>query len=119
VHAVYALDLASAASSPGQYATSLSAFCNTSGTNQSGRAGLPFLHQDASRLGNGAYDIRLGTVPGFEVTYSQHNQVVGTLYGAQLGALPSSGRICLVTLYATGALPVSVLSKIARTVQHL
>jgi hypothetical protein len=124
VHAVYALDLASAASSPGQYATSLSAFCNTSGTNQSRRAGLPFLHRDASRLGNGAYDIhqtaiRLSTVPGLEVTYSQHNQVVGTIYGAQLDALPSPGRICLVTLYATGALPVGVLSKITRTVQYL
>lgn len=124
VQAVYAVALHSAASSPGQYATNISAFCNTSGTSQSGRAGLPFLHHEASQMRSGAYDVRqsevrIGTVPGLQITYSQHYAGAGTLYSAQLDALPRPGRICLITLDASGGLPVGVLSKVIRTVQYL
>lgn len=123
LHAVYAVDLASAASSPGQFATSLSAFCQKSGTSQSGHAGLPFLHRIASKLGGGVHDVRetdvrIGTVAGLEITLSQ-NSSVGTLYTTQLDALPSPGSLCLIDLATSGTLPAGLLSTVARTVQYL
>jgi hypothetical protein len=123
VHAVYAVDLDSAASSPGHFATSLSAYCRASGTSLSGRVGMPFLHRIASKMGRGVHDVRetdvrIGTVSGLEITLSE-NSSIGTLYTEQLDALPSAGSICLIDLAASGALPTGVASKVARTVQYL
>jgi hypothetical protein len=118
VHGVYATDIHSTA-----FATSVSAYCTASGSNKSGRAGLPLLRRGSSDLPHGVQNVRrtdvwVGAVPGQELTYSDSNPAVGTMYGAQLEALPSPGRFCVINLYAMGALPAGMLSKIARTVQY-
>lgn len=119
VHGVYATDLHSTA-----FATSLSAYCTRSGTNQSGRAGLPLLRGATSHLTSRVQDVRrtdvrLGTVPGLELTYSESKPGVSTLYGAQFDALPVGGTLCVINLYAMGGLPAGVISEITRTVQYL
>jgi hypothetical protein len=122
-HAVYAVDSRSMGPPPGQYPTSIAALCGLSGTAQTGRASLPFLREQTSEVGNGGYDVRrtdvrVGTVPGLEITYEQSSQLEGVMYGAQLDALPSEGLVCSITAVATDAVPSGVISEVARTVRY-
>jgi len=125
LHAVYAIDIKSMASSPEHFATNVNAYCTNSGITESGSSGIEILRQSAaSELGQiGAHnlsqtDVEIGGVPGVQTSYTLDTSGAGTLHAAQLEVLPRSDRACFVTLTAAGPLPTSVLAQIAPSVQY-
>jgi hypothetical protein len=123
--AVFAADLKSTASAPGHFATNINAYCSTSGTSVSGKAGVPLLRQSAeSELPQALHaqhvtvtEVKIGGVPGAQVNYMLESTTSGTLQAAQLEVLPKPGRACFVTLTAAGPLPNGVLATAAATAQ--
>jgi hypothetical protein len=126
LRAVFAADLASAASSPGHFATNINAYCSSSGTSDTGSAGVPLLRQSAeTELPQVLHaqhvivsEVKIGGVPGVQVGYTLASTTSGMLHAAQLEVLPKPGRACFVTLTATGRLPSGVLSSAAATAQY-
>ncbi len=126
LHAVFATDLKSMASSPGHFATNINAYCSNSGTSDTGTAGVPLLRQSAeTELPQVLHaqhvtvtDVNIGGVPGVQVGYTLTSTTAGTLHAAQLEVLPKPGRACFVTLTATGPLPTDVLATAAATAQY-
>jgi hypothetical protein len=124
LHAVFAADLKSMASSPG-FATNLNAYCSNSGTSDTGSAGVPLLRQSAeTELPQVVHaqhvsvaDVKVGGVPGVRVGYTL-TSTSGALHAAQLEVLPKPGRACFVTLTTTGTLPSDVLATAAATAQY-
>jgi hypothetical protein len=125
LHAVFAADLESVSSSPGHFATNINAYCSNSGTSDTGSAGVPLLRQSAqAELPQAVHaqnvavsDVKVGGVPGIEVTYTLMSTTSGTLHAGQLEVLPKPGRACFVTLTAAGPLPSGVLPTAAATAQ--
>jgi hypothetical protein len=123
--AVFAADLTSKASAPGHFATNINAYCSSSGTSDSGSAGVPLLRQSAeSELPQVLHaqhvtvtEVKIGGVPGVQVNYALTSTTSGTLQAAQLEVLPKPGRACFVTLTAAGPLPDGVLPTAAATAQ--
>jgi hypothetical protein len=123
--AVFAADLESVSSSPGHFATNINAYCSNSGTSDTGSAGVPALRQSAEaelprvvHAQNVAVsDVKVGGVPGVQVTYTLTSTTSGTLHAGQLEVLPKPGRACFVTLTAAGQLPGGVLPTAAATAQ--
>jgi hypothetical protein len=123
--AVFAADLKSVSSTPGHFATNINAYCSTSGTSDSGKAGVPLLRQSAeAELPQVLHaqhvtvrEVTIGGVPGVQVTYTLTSTTSGTLQAAQLEVLPKPGRACFVTLTAAGPLPSGVLPTVAATAQ--
>lgn len=126
LHAVFAVDLKSMARSPTHFATNINAYCSSSGTPDSGSAGVPLLRQAAeSELPQVLHaqhvvvsDIDVGGVPGVTVAYTLISTSSGTLHAAQLEVLPKPGRACFVTLTASGPLPGAVLTTAAATARY-
>jgi hypothetical protein len=123
--AVLAADLRSTASAPGHFATNINAYCSSSGTSDSGSAGVPLLRQSAeAELPRALHaqhvkvtEVKIGGVPGVRVDYALVSTTSGTLQAAQLEVLPKPGRACFTTLTAAGPLPNGVLSTAAATAQ--
>jgi hypothetical protein len=123
--AVFAADIASIKSSPGHFATNINAYCSSSGTSDSGSAGVPLLRQSAeAELPQVLHaqnvtvsEVKIGGVPGIQVGYTLTSTTSGTLHAAQLEVLPKPGRACFVTLTAAGPLPAGVLPTAAATAQ--
>lgn len=122
---VIAIDVASAADSPGHFATSINAYCAPSGISHSGSAGVAGLRQEAPELAQAlnAYDIKtsdeeVGGIPGLLVTYEVKATGGIVVHNAQLQALPKALDACFVTLSASGQLPSSVLTTAAATAQY-
>jgi hypothetical protein len=123
--AVFAADLASVKNAPGHFATNINAYCSSSGTSDSGSAGVPLLRQSAeAELPQVLHaqhvtvsEVKIGGVPGIQVGYTLTSTRSGTLHAAQLEVLPKPGRACFVTLTAAGPLPAGVLSTAATTAQ--
>jgi hypothetical protein len=125
LHAVYAVDVNSVASSPGHFSTNVNGYCVDSGLSQSGSAGVPLVRQLAAtelqRLGAQNLtqaDVDIGGVPGVQTSYTLSTSAAGTLHAAQLEVLPKPGRACFVTLTASGSLPGAVLAELAPSVQY-
>jgi hypothetical protein len=125
LHAVYAVDIMSAASSPRHFATNINAYCTNSGVTESGRAGVAILRQsvatqmqqiNAHNLSQ--TDVKVGGIPGVKTSYSLSTSGAGTLHAAQLEVLPKPDRACFVTLTAAGQVPRAVLAHIARSVRY-
>jgi hypothetical protein len=123
--AIFAADLKSVSSSPGHFATNLNAYCSTSGTSDTGSAGVPLLRQSAkAELPQVLHaqdvtvtEVKIGGVPGVQVAYTLTSTTSGELHAAQLEVLAKPGRACFVTLTAAGPLPGGVLSTAAATAQ--
>jgi hypothetical protein len=123
--AIFAADLKSVSSSPGHFATNLNAYCSTSGTSDTGSAGVPLLRQSAkAELPQVLHaqnvtvtEVKIGGVPGVQVGYTLMSTTSGALHAAQLEVLPKPGRACFVTLTAAGPLPGGVLPTAAATAQ--
>jgi len=123
--AILAADLKSVSSSPGHFATNINAYCSSSGTSQTGGAGVPLLRESArEELPQVLHaqhitvsEIKIGGVPGIQVGYTLTSTTSGTLHAAQLEVLPKPGRACFVTLTAAGPLPSGVLRTAAATAQ--
>ncbi len=126
-NAVSAIDLKSAANSPGHFATNIYAFCGSSGVTDTGSAGMTFLrHEEASGIRQ--YPVQhvsmtqtlVGGIPGLQVSLSYDAKVAGTIYtldARQLVVLPKPGRVCSVTLTApAGQIPGAVLTHARTTV---
>jgi hypothetical protein len=125
LHAVYAVDTRSIASSPGHFATNVNAYCTSSGVSASGAGGVSILRQSAvtelQQLGAqnlSQADIKIGGVPGVQTSYTLITSGAGALHAAQLEVLPAPERACFITLTATGSLPTAVLAQIALSVQY-
>ena len=125
LHAVYAVDTRSIASSPGHFATNVNAYCTSSGLSESGASGVSILRQSAvtelQQLGAqnlGQTDLKIGGVPGVQTSYTLSTSGAGTLHAAQLEVLPAPERACFITLTAAGSLPTTVLAEIAPSVQY-
>src|SRR5258708_9496876 len=125
LHALYAVDIISTASSPGHFATNINAYCTNSGMTESGRAVVAILRQSAATemrpinphiLSQTA--INVGGIPGVDTSYSLSTSGAGTLHAAQLEVLPKPDRACFVTLTAAGQVPRAVLAHIARSVRY-
>jgi hypothetical protein len=103
-HAIFAYDIASAASSPQHFTRNLSAYCQSSGITETGRAGVPFLQEgikselDTVATGVTQEDVTVGGVPGVETAYKLKSGSGADLYGAQLEVLPKPDVGCFVTL---------------------
>jgi hypothetical protein len=122
---VIAVDVASAADSPGHFATSINAYCAPSGISHSGSAGVAGLRQEAPELAQAlnAYDIKtsdeeVGGIPGLLVTYDVNATGGIVVHNAQLQVLPKALNACFVTLSASGQLPSAVLTTAAATAQY-
>jgi len=125
LHAVYAVDGSSIASSPANFATNVNAYCVGSGMTDSGSAGVPLVRQLAvtllQRLGAQnitQQDVEIGGVPGVQTSYTLSTSAAGTLHAAQLEVLPKPERACFVTLTAAGPLPSAVLTVLAPSVRY-
>jgi hypothetical protein len=125
LHAVYAVDTASIASSPGNFATNVNAYCTNSGVSTSGAAGVSILRQSAEtelrQLGAqnlSQTDEEIGGIPGVRTSYTLSTSAAGTLHASQLEVLPAPSRACFVTLTAAGPLPTAVLTQIAPSVRY-
>jgi hypothetical protein len=125
LHAVYAVDTRSIASSPGHFATNVNAYCTSSGLSESGASGVSILRQSAvtelQQLGAqdlSQTDLKIGGVPGVQTSYTLSTSGAGTLHAAQLEVLPAPERACFITLTAAGSLPTAVLAEIAPSVQY-
>jgi hypothetical protein len=125
LHAVYAVDTRSIASSPGHFATNVNAYCTSSGLSASGADGVSILRQSAvtelQQLGAqnlSQTDVKIGGVPGVQTSYTLSTSAAGTLHAAQLEVLPAPERACFITLTAAGPLPTTVLAQIAPSVQY-
>jgi len=103
-HAIFAVDIASAASSPDHFSRDLNAYCGPSGITDTGSAGVPFLTQALkSQLGTVAsditqHDVTIGGVPGVETSFKLKSAGGIDVRGAQLEVLPKPDVICAVTL---------------------
>jgi hypothetical protein len=103
-HAIFAFDIASAASSPGHYIRNLNAYCFSSGITDTGSAGVPFLTQVVkSQMSPVAsditqHDVTIGGVPGLETSYKVKSGSGADVQGAQLEVLPKPDVFCVVTL---------------------
>jgi hypothetical protein len=125
LHAVYAVDIKSTASSPGHFSTNVNAYCTNSGITESGSAGVPILRQSAAtelqQIGGqnlSQTNLKVGGVPGLRTSYTLSTSGAGTLHAAQLEVLPKPDRACFVTLTAAGQLPSAVLARIAPSVRY-
>lgn len=124
-HGVMAIDTsADVQTHDGDFAPTVNAYCNSSGTMQSGSAGVSFLRQATqSTLTQelatitSQTDTQIGGVPGLENVYDSSPAPGVIVYAAQLAALPASGRACYVTLSAPGDLPSVALAEAISTVQ--
>jgi hypothetical protein len=108
----------------GDFAPTVNAYCTSSGTTQSGSAGVSFLRQATqSTLTQelatitSQTDTQIGGIPGLENVYDSSPAPGVIVYAAQLAALPASGRACYVTLSAPGDLPSLALAEAISTVQ--
>jgi hypothetical protein len=108
----------------GDFAPTVNAYCTSSGTTQSGSAGVSFLRQATqSTLTQelatitSQTDTQVGGVPGLENVYDSSPAPGVIVYAAQLAALPAAGRACYVTLSAPGDLPSVALAEAISTVQ--
>jgi hypothetical protein len=104
MHAIIAIDAASATTSPDHFTRNINAYCVTSGINDTGSAGVPFLQQAAkaqfSTIASHVtqQNAEIGGVPGVETSY-QISTKTGTKIGAaQLEVLPKPDKACFVTL---------------------
>jgi hypothetical protein len=123
LHGVVVFDVKSAVDSPVHFATTLNAYCTSSGVTDTGSAALPLLRQEAiagmqqihaSHIAQ--KDIAVGGVPGLQTSYTLSSSSSGTLDGAQLEVLPKPDRACFLTLTAAkGQFPSTVLSVVAST----
>jgi hypothetical protein len=125
LHAVYAVDARSIASSPGHFATNVNGYCTSSGVSASGAAGVSLLRQSAvtelQQLGAqnlSQTDVEVGGIPGVQTSYTLSTSGAGTLHAAQLEVLPAADRACFITLTAAGPLPTTVLAQIAPSVHY-
>ncbi len=126
LHAVYAADTKSMSSSPGHFATNMNAYCSSSGTSDTGSAGVPLLRQSAEAelpqvlhaQNVTASNVDIGGIPGVRIGYTLTSTTSGTLHAAQLEVLPKPDRACFVTLTASGPLPAGVLATAASTAQY-
>jgi hypothetical protein len=125
LHAVYAVDESSVASSPGNFTTNVNAYCISSGLTDSGSASVPLVRQlavtELQRLGAQnitQQDVEIGGIPGVQTSYALSTSAAGTLHAAQLEVLPKPERACFVTLTAAGPLPSAVLTVLAPSVRY-
>src|SRR5258708_15313649 len=124
LHALYAVDIVSTASSPAHFATNINAYCTNSGMTESGRAGVAILRQSAATEMQqisahilSQTDVKVGGIPGVDTSYSLSTSGAGTLHAAHLEGLPKPDPPCFVTLTAARQVPRAVLAHIARSVR--
>jgi hypothetical protein len=123
LHGLAVFDVKSAVDSPVHFATTLNAYCTSSGVTDTGSAALSLLRQETVagmqqiHAGHIAQkDIAVGGVPGLQTSYTLSSSSAGTLDGAQLEVLPKPNRGCFITLTAAkGQLPGAVLPVVAAT----
>jgi hypothetical protein len=123
LHGLVVFDVKSAVDSRVHFATTLNAYCTSSGVTDTGSAALPLLRQEAIagmqqiHAGHIAQkDIAVGGVPGLQTSYTLSSSSAGTLDGEQLEVLPKPDRACFLTLTAAkGQFPGKVLPKVAAT----
>ena len=123
LHGLAVFDVKSSVDSPVHFATTLNAYCTSSGVTDTGSAALPLLRQEAIagmqqiHAGHIAQkDIAVGGVPGLQTSYTLSSSSAGTLDGAQLEVLPKPNRACFITLTAAkGSFPDAVLPVVAAT----
>lgn len=124
-HGVLAIDTsADVQTHAGDFAPTVNGYCTSSGTTESGSAGVSYLRtstqatltQEPATISSQT-DVQLGGVAGVENVYHSSPAPGVTVYGAQLAALPGSGRACYVTLSAPGSLPSTALAEAISTVQ--
>jgi hypothetical protein len=125
VHGVMAIDTsADVQTHDGDFAPTVNAYCTSSGTTQSGGAGVSYLRQSTqSTLTQELATVTsqtstsFGGVAGVENVYNSSPAPGVVVFAAQLAALPASGRACYVTLSAPGDLPSLALAEAISTVQ--
>jgi hypothetical protein len=125
LHPVYVFDVKSAVDSPQHYARNLNAYCGVSGVTDVGTAGVPLLKQAASAEFEKLMathitqkDLKIGGVPGVEISYQLSSSSEGTFYGSQLEVLPKQDKVCTVTVsVAKGESEGNILSVAAATAQ--
>jgi hypothetical protein len=123
LHGVVVFDVKSAVDSPVHFATTLNAYCTSSGVTDTGSAALPLLRQEAAAGMQQIHadhvtqkDLTIGGVPGLQTSYTLSSSSAGTLDGAQLEVLPKPDRACFLTLTAAkGHFPSAVLPVAAAT----
>lgn len=122
-HALFVFDVKSGIDSPEHVATTLDAYCISSGVTDTGSAGLPALKQGVAagmqqiHAGHIAQkDVEVGGIPGVRTSYTLSSSSAGTLEGQQLEVLPKPDRACFLTLAAPPRqFPNAVLPVVAAT----
>jgi hypothetical protein len=123
LHGLVIFDVKSAINSPVHFATTLNAYCTSSGVTDTGSAALPLLRQETiagmQQIHAGHIsprDVNVGGVPGLQTSYTLSSSSAGTLDGEQLEVLPKPDRACFLTLAAAkGQFPTAVLPVVAAT----
>jgi hypothetical protein len=126
LHGLVIYDVKSAVDSPAHFATTLNAYCTSSGVTDTGSASLPLLRQETMAGMQQIHaehitqkDVTVGGVPGLQTSYTLSSSGSGTLEGAQLEVLPKADRACFMTLTAAeGAFPSTVLPVVAATAAY-
>lgn len=104
LHAIIAIDVASAVKSPDHFTRNINAYCVTSGIDDTGSAGVPFLQQAAkaqfSTIASNVTQrkVEIGGVPGVETSYQLSTKSGTEIGAAQLEVLPKPDKACFVTL---------------------
>lgn len=119
-HGLIVFDVKSRLASSSHFATTINAYCTSSGTTETGSESLALLRPEAlaglQELHAGhisAQDTAVGNVPGLQISYTLSTGD-GTLDGAQLEVLPKPDRACFLTLTALkGQFPGSVMPVVA------
>ena len=125
VHGIIVYDVKSAVDSHQHSARTLQAYCDAPGTTDVGAAGVPLLKASAAadleKLGAKhitVKDLKVGGVPGVEISYQLSSSGEGTIYGSQLEVLPKPGKACDVAVtVGEGQSAGNVLSVAAATAQ--
>ena len=123
LHGLVVVDVKSAVDSPQHFATTLNAYCVSSGVTDTGTAGLPLLRQETiagmQQIHAGhisVKDVEVGGIPGLQTSYTLSSSSAGTLDGQQLEVLPKPDRVCFLTMTAAkGQFPSAVPPVVAAT----
>jgi hypothetical protein len=124
-NAALAVDAKGTAATSGVFADNVSAYCVSSGTDDTGSSALPTIqNQLATQFGGlqatitSTDNLAVGGIPGLETRYQLASSSGGTLAGGQLEVAPKPQQLCLVTLTTSqSTFSNSILTTAAQTAQ--
>ena len=122
-HGILIYDVKYALANPQKFVPNLNTYCHASGVTEAGvaiplSALAPTYEQKLGATHLTEKDLKIGGVPGAEISYQVNTTKVGTIYASQLIVLPKPGDACFVGVDVGEGMSASdVLSTAAATAE--